>query len=74
MQEGMSALSQKADIAPFVFQWRLVSGPVIITCAIASCSLIYQLGEAATKLFIKNLVDALSANAVTIHQRIKLAF
>jgi len=37
-------------------------------------SLIYQLGEAATKLNIINLVDALSAHAVTIYQRIKLPF
>ena len=52
----------------------LASGPVINTRAIALGGLIYQFGEAATKLNIKNLVDALSAHAFIMHQRIKLAF
>jgi hypothetical protein len=52
----------------------LVSGPVIIACAITLGSLSYQFGEAATKLLVKNLINALSASAFIMHQRIKLAF
>jgi hypothetical protein len=48
--------------------------PVISTGAIASGGLIYQLGEAATKLNIKNLVDAVGVYAFIEHQRVKLAF
>ena len=48
----------------------LASGPVDITSsAIVLGSLIYQFGEAATKLNIKNLFDALSAHAIIMHQR-----
>ena len=64
----------KADTRPFYPIGVLASGPVIITCAITLGSLSYQFGEAATKLLIKNLLDALSARAFIMHQRIKLAF
>jgi hypothetical protein len=50
----------------------LPAGPVIITFAITLGSLIYQVGEAATKFIIKNLLDAPSAHAFVTHQRIKL--
>jgi hypothetical protein len=54
------------------------AGPVITnTCAVTLGSPIYQFSEAATKLNIKNLVDALSPRAFMMyhmHQRIKLAF
>ncbi len=53
----------KGDIAPFVVHWRFFVGAVI-TCAIMLGSLIYQFGEAATKLNIKNLVDALRAHGM----------
>src|SRR5262245_47626785 len=64
----------KADIT-FAFIAVLKSGPVIAnTCAVALSSLIYQFGEAATKLNIENLLDALRVHAFIMHQRIKLAF
>jgi hypothetical protein len=82
----LSALPPKADIQhcaanlttpgrQFPADKMLPSGPVDITSsAIAFGSLIYQFGEAAAKLNIKNLFDALSAHAIIMHQRIKLAF
>ena len=53
----------------------LASAPAeIIIWAITSGSLIYQFDEAATKLIIKNLVDALCADALILHECIKLVF
>ena len=43
------------------------------TFAITLGSLIYQFGEAVTKLNIKNLVDALSVDVLIMHQCLKLA-
>jgi hypothetical protein len=48
----------------------LASGPVVI-CAIKSGSLIYQFGEATTKLSIENFLDALGVHAFILRQRIK---
>lgn len=50
----------------------LPAGPVINICAITLGSLIYQFGEAATKLSIKNVLDAFYA--FIMRYRIKLAF
>jgi hypothetical protein len=66
----MSALGQKQDITLIDIS---VSGPVVI-CAVKSGSLIYQFGEATTEFNVKNLLDALSARAFVMCQRIKLAF
>jgi hypothetical protein len=74
MQLGMSAMGQKRTLRPLYSIAVLASRPVITkTCAITLGSLIYQFGEASTKLNIKNLVDALRARAFIMHQRSKLA-
>jgi hypothetical protein len=50
-----------ADIRPWYSVAVLPAGPVINICAITWDSLIYQFGEATTKLSIKNVFDAFYA-------------
>jgi hypothetical protein len=74
MGQHLRAFGPIADMTPFVFHWRLASGPVITnTCAVTLGNLIYQFGETATKLNIEHLVGALSVHAFVMHQCIKLA-
>jgi hypothetical protein len=57
-----SAQAQKQTYAPLGIPLAdLPAGPVINICAITLGSLIYQFGEAATKLGIKNVFDAFYA-------------
>lgn len=52
---------------------HLASGPVDIPgCTVALDNPIYHFGEAVTKLIIKDLFDAIGAQAYILRQQVKL--